>query len=60
MRLGEAVGAEQLAAEHVRQPLLLLLLGALRVTSPKHDSACTETPTPTLAQAVAISSTTWR
>ena len=28
MRLGEAVGAEQLAAEHVRQPPPLLLLGA--------------------------------
>ena len=30
VRLGEAVGAEQLAAEHVGQPLLLLLLGAPR------------------------------
>ncbi len=29
-RLGQAVGAEQLAAEHVGQPALLLLVGAVR------------------------------
>ena len=34
MRLGQAVGAEQLTAEQLRQPALLLLLGA-RVEQPE-------------------------